>query len=157
RDGMEGNDVWDLVPKRGFVFAKACQAAGYNEVGPVPVALDHHCVDCGWCTTGCMFGAKRTPNKVYIPAAQAQGARFLAQHTAQTIEPSLLSRPYKVHAIDLTTRAAKTFIAKVVILAAGTLNTPVILLRSKFRFPLRWERLSPQVGKKLSANGDAAY
>lgn len=157
RDGMTGSRVWDLAPKRGYVFAKACQAAGYNEVGPVPVALDHRCVDCGWCTTGCSFGAKRTPNKVYIPAAQAQGARFLTQHAAQTIEPSFLSSSYKVHAVDLTTRAAKTFVAKVVILAAGTMNTPVILLRSKFRFPPRWDRLSPRVGAKLSANGDAAY
>ncbi|MBI1745544.1 MAG: GMC family oxidoreductase [Acidobacteria bacterium] len=157
QDGEAADHTWDLVPKRGYAFAKACQAAGYNEVSPVPVALDHRCVDCGWCTMGCIFGAKRTPDKVYIPAAQAQGARFLTEHEAKTIEPEFLSDHYKVHAVDMVNRQSKTFVAKVVVLAAGAMNTPVILQRSKFRFPRLWDRLSRQVGKKLSANGDAAF
>jgi choline dehydrogenase-like flavoprotein len=156
RDGTGQAGIWDLVPKRGAIFAQACKAAGYDEVSPVPVALNDRCVNCGWCSLGCQFGAKRTPEFVYIPAAQASGARFLTQHDAKSLEPIPLSDRYRVHAVDTRSQTAKTFVARVVILAAGTMATPVILLRSKARWPLQWSGLSDQVGRKLSINGDYA-
>jgi choline dehydrogenase-like flavoprotein len=154
QDGTGDPGIWDLVTKRGYIFSEACKASGYNQVSPVPVALNN-CTNCGWCTTGCKFGAKRTPEHVYLPPARDHGARIFVEHDVRTIEPA--GERYRVRAFDMRTRSERTFTAKVVILAAGAMYSPVILHRSQASFARLWDRLSPQVGKKLSIDGDLGF
>jgi cholesterol oxidase len=102
------------------------------------------CTGCGDCVTGCNHGAKLTVPMTYLPLAKQAGAQIFTECRVTHVEPS-----WKVHFEhagkhhELQTRA--------VILGAGALGSPEILLRSA-RAGLE---LSRQVGRRFSGNGDA--
>ena len=82
---------------------------------------------CGYCTMGCRIGAKRSTLATYLQDAADQGARIVANadvqwiHTDQGRVTGVLAR---VGDLPLNVRA------RAVVLAAGALNTPALLLRS---------------------------
>ena len=149
--------TWNDVTYAGGVWASLCQRAGHT-CNPVPVAVElAECTNCGWMLNGCRFGAKRSMLMNYLPAALAHGAKIRPLHEVQTISPA--TTPGYRYRIAYSTvdaadyrqlRGGGAIEAKIVILAAGTLGTPVILQRSA---PL----LGPMpdaVGKHFSPNGD---
>jgi choline dehydrogenase-like flavoprotein len=82
---------------------------------------------------GCPFDAKRSVDRTYLPDALRAGAELYADCRAETIE--LRTRMKRVHGtvLDRETRAGRvpfTVDAPVVVVAAGAIHTPVILLRS---------------------------
>ena len=121
--------------------------SGRNEYG-VP---QRPCRACGNCTTGCNRFAKRTLYMNYLPMARNAGADIFAQKKVKWIERRA-GGGWRVYGEDDEAGYASPFAldAANVVLAAGSINTPEILLRSK----TRGLRLSPRVGSRFSCNGD---
>ena len=120
---------------------------GLNEYG-VP---QRPCRACGNCTTGCNRLAKRTLYMNYLPMARNAGAAIFVQKKVKWIE-HIPGGGWRVHGEDDEGGQAWPFTldAANVVLAAGSINSPEILLRSE----THGLRLSPRVGSRFSCNGD---
>lgn len=148
---------WTDVSYAGGVFAAACRNAG-RTCNPNPVAVDlTACTNCGWMMNGCQFGAKRSMLLNYLPAAESHGAKIRPLHEVQHIA----RRPFGEHRYrihyrviseqDYTQHVDQGLIdAKIVVLAAGTMGTPVILKRSQVLLG----GVPHAVGRHFSGNGD---
>ncbi|HZN70155.1 MAG TPA: GMC family oxidoreductase [Micromonosporaceae bacterium] len=146
---------WDKVPYAGGLFAAACAHAG-RTANPVPAAIDtDECTNCNWMMAGCRFDAKRSLLLNYLPAALAHGAEIRPKHEVQSLTRTDDGR-YRVHyriVDDVDYRVlhdSGTIEAAIVVLAAGTAATPVILQRSE-------PELGPMphaVGRYFSGNGE---
>ncbi len=83
--------------------------------------------ECGYCTMGCRIGAKQSTLLTYLQDAADRGARFITGAHVDSVNweggrmTGLVARVGRSH---LRVRA------RAVVLAAGALNTPAILLRS---------------------------
>ena len=117
---------------------------GVNHVG-VPQTP---CVNCGDCMTGCNYGAKNTVLMNYLPDAAKHGAEIYTQLSVRHVERR--GERWAVHCVDGETHEPVVLETDVVILAAGTLGSTEILLRSGEAGLL----LSPHVGSRFSGNGD---
>jgi choline dehydrogenase-like flavoprotein len=129
-------------------------AAGQNDQG-----LDHQpCIGCGDCVTGCNFRAKNTLAMNYLPHAKRKGAHLYTGATVLYVEPADGSGGARWSvAFRLTSEKQPGRVphphrvrARHVVFAAGTLGSPEILMRSR----ARGLRLSRQLGKRFSGNGD---
>lgn len=148
---------WSDVPYAGGLFAAACHRAG-RSCNPVPVAVElARCTNCNWMLSGCRFGAKRSMLLNYLPGAQAAGAEIRPLHEVQTISPAVApGYRYRVtyHVLDgddYRKRVSSGAVeAKIVVMAAGAVGTPVILQRSA---PLLGG-MPRAVGRYFSGNGD---
>lgn len=120
------------------------------------------CRYCGFCTFGCAFGAKQSLMMNYLPRARHFGALLWKNKLVTAIRP-LPGGVYRVYFKQCVTgsfvvgvspsSASETYVdARAVVLAAGALNTPKILLQSKKRGFL--PALSSHVGSHLTGNGD---
>lgn len=121
-----------------------------NNVNHVGVA-QFPCVGCGDCASGCNYSAKSTLIMNYLPDAKNHGAGIFTQARVQRIART--DEGWRVHGERIDRKgngAAFTVSATIVILAAGTLGTTEVLLRSR-EYGLR---LSPQLGHHFSTNGD---
>ncbi|HMV86017.1 MAG TPA: GMC family oxidoreductase [Blastocatellia bacterium] len=110
------------------------------------------CLDCGDCVTGCNVGAKNTLYMNYLPVAARQGCDIFTKTEVKWIE-KLSDGGWRVHGVrykELNFTDDFTLEAGNIILAAGSLGTPEILLRSEFH----GLSLSPKVGTQFSGNGD---
>lgn len=146
---------WDQVSFSGGVFAAACHHTG-RTCNPVPLAVDMtKCTGCGWQLNGCTFDAKRSMLLNYIPAACAYGAQVRPLHEVQHLGPATTSGyrysvGYTVYDTSGAVVSTSSIEAKIVILAAGSLGTPVILQRSAAALGA----MPAAVGKHFSSNGD---
>ncbi len=99
------------------------------------------CVRSGFCGQGCRYDAKQGTQQVYLPRALAHGATLYADARAERIDA--VSRAATVNALPMkrvtatvrargtpTSVAALTLEAPVVIVAAGAVETPLLLQRS---------------------------
>jgi len=118
------------------------------------------CTACGDCCGGCNVGAKNTVALTYLPDAVNHGAELFTQAKVTKITKAPGSGSWTVEVIRLDTPAGKSsgrgktaaikVTAPVVILAAGTLGSTEILLRSaEAGLPV-----SGRLGERFSANGD---
>ncbi|HEX5416766.1 MAG TPA: GMC family oxidoreductase N-terminal domain-containing protein, partial [Chloroflexota bacterium] len=124
-----------------------------DRVNPVGVA-QKACVLCGDCITGCNHGAKNTVVMNYLPDAKNHRAEIFTGVSVRYLERK--DGRWLVHyqllasgaePLDAPTRVVA---AAIVVLAAGTLGSTEILLRSRERgLPL-----SDQLGERFSGNGD---
>ncbi len=145
--------------------SKALASAG-GVLGPAPVAApvavsfeaavnpagiaQPACTRCGDCCGGCNVGAKNTVATSYLPDAAAHGAKLFTSVTASHVEK--VGGRWRVHVTpsgqaNATPRVVE---ADIVILAAGTLGSTELLLRSREN----GLALSPRLGHRFSANGD---
>ncbi|MGZ4490341.1 MAG: GMC family oxidoreductase N-terminal domain-containing protein [Nocardioidaceae bacterium] len=148
---------WTDVPYPGGLWAAACDNAGHT-CNPVPLAVDlPRCTNCNWMLSGCRFGAKRSMLLNYLPAARAHGAQVRPLHEVQAI--SAATTPgYRFRVaystVDGTDYRRATgggsIEARIVVLAAGTMGTPVILKRSSVGLG----GVPDAVGRHFSPNGD---
>ena len=167
------------TPKAGFTpklknhlgTADALKRRGvWNaEAYPAPVAVtfasrrnaqgmqQHGCVQCGDCTTGCNVGAKNSLDMNYLPLAWAQGVLMFTQIDVDRIERE--QEGYRVHYLRRSGDLRGVFghgepgfvTARSVILAAGTMGTNEILLRSRAAGKIT---ASDWLGKGFSGNGN---
>jgi len=123
---------------------------GVNHVG----VEQHKCSLCGDCVTGCNYGAKNTTLMNYLPDARNFGAEIFTQVKVRYLErkDNRWVVYYQVAGLGREKfDAPLEFItADIVIVAAGTLGSTEILLRSKANgLPL-----SGQLGAGFTGNGD---
>lgn len=114
--------------------------------------LQAACTHCGDCVTGCKVGAKNTLDVNYLPLARNAGAEIFARMEVEWLE-RLADGRWRVHYLsrpDAVTVVRGQIIAGSVILAAGSLGSTQILLRSR----AQGLALSPALGTRFSANGD---
>jgi cholesterol oxidase len=118
-------------------------------VNPAGVAQPA-CTLCGDCCSGCNVGAKNTVAMTYLPDAKAHGAAIFTELSVTHIAKE--EGGWRVHFVASDDRGASpAFVdARTVVLAAGTLGSTEILLRSR-EYGLS---LSDRLGEKFSANGD---
>ncbi|MFL5913003.1 MAG: FAD-dependent oxidoreductase [Gaiellaceae bacterium] len=154
---------WKQVSKSGGLWAATLRAAGHT-CDRVPLAIDEgRCVNAKWCHTGCIFGAKNTLNTNYLASAERAGVRVRPNRQAESIRRSTTAGGYRYAVTasvmdnegDNPTRQAKPgqseeIECKVLILAAGAMGNPPLLMRSQPNLP----SLSNQVGKHVGGNGD---
>jgi cholesterol oxidase len=121
---------------------------GLNEHG-VPQTP---CIDCGDCVTGCNTGAKNTLYMNYLPIAKNAGAEIFTKTKVEWVE-KLADGGWRVHGRYYKNDFDSdpfTLDAKNVVLAASSINTTEILLRSE----MHGLRVSPALGTGFSGNGD---
>ncbi|MFE3542809.1 GMC oxidoreductase [Nocardia sp. NPDC059177] len=103
------------------------------------------CVECGDCMVGCKFGAKNTLVKNYLYLAEQAGAQVVPMTTVTAL------RPLPDGSWDIATertgawirKEPKTYTAKQVVLAAGTLGTQKLL------HAMRDEQVLPDLSDQL--------
>ena len=149
------------VPKTGLVFSLMMKQLGYT-CDRVPYAA-RGCIGSGFCITGCIYGAKQSLLRNYIPQAVAAGARIETDLEAVAIRlrdsivvgeggGSLPDLPYRYDVIleGRNHRRERIKVStKLLILAGGTVGTARLLLNSKEHLP----RLSSHVGRNIAFNG----
>ncbi len=111
------------------------------------------CVHCANCDIGCQVRAKNTLDINYLAVAENHGAEIKPLHVASYIEPT--SEGYCVYFERLVDgeKVAGSFTAEKVILAAGSLGSTELLLRSRDEYQTL-PNISRRLGLGWSANGD---
>ncbi|MCA9269070.1 MAG: GMC family oxidoreductase, partial [Planctomycetales bacterium] len=121
--------------------------------GTNPYGVPHRaCTDCGDCMTGCNVGAKNTIAMNFLPMARTNGADIFTQIEVQWIEklPDGGWRVYGMRYSDFERPEAIEIDAGAVVLAAGSIGSTELLLRSRER----GLALSDRLGEGFSGNGD---
>ncbi len=106
----------------------------------------HECVGSGYCILGCSYDAKQSMLITYVPKADAAGARIFANARAERIElQEGRARRVRGQIVDHdgTPRGTIDVRARVIVLAAGAIASPDLLLRSGLA------NRSGEVGKNL--------
>jgi cholesterol oxidase len=105
------------------------------------------CVACGGCMVGCRYGAKNSVDLTYLRRAEELGARVLAETEATRVVP-LPGGGFEVETQRPGRRGGEQRLrAEQVVLAAGTLGTLRLLLRSGLG--------GPGVGRGLRTNSES--
>ena len=110
------------------------------------------CQNLGRCDLGCPVHAKNTVDITYVAQAEKHGAEVRALHLATAVEPPAQEGGnWRISFKDLDGGERGTVEAPTVVLAAGALGSPRLLLKNKRHLP----NLSPALGSRFSGNGDA--
>lgn len=122
----------DEVNALNRIIRRGTQALGWS--GMLTQHNREACVQAGYCILGCSYDAKQSMLVTYVPRADAAGARIWADAQVEGIE-GVGGRVRRVHARALDTSGRPgprlTVDAPVVVLAAGAVATPDLLLRSR--------------------------
>lgn len=122
--------------------------------GPNAVGVDQDpCTCCGDCVTGCNVGAKNTLLMNYLPDAVGHGAAIYTEVDVDRLEKAP-DGSWVIWARDLAhdhrgEAEPRKLTAEMVVLAAGTMGSTGILLRSRDALAL-----SDTLGARFSGNGD---
>ena len=144
-DGIGEGDKWSYAP----VYVN------FDIDGPNHVGVEQKpCIACGECCAGCNYEAKNTTVMNYLPDARTHGAEIYTQVNVRYVEKQ--GETWLVHYNYFETGdedfdAPTRFIsADIVVLAAGTLGSTELLLRSAQNgLPV-----SALTGRHFSGNGD---
>ena len=164
---IQSTRKYDALSRLAEHMGAACQPApitvtqqdGLNAVG----IRQNACVGCANCVTGCNVGSKNTLSMNALPLAKSRGAKLYTGATVLSIEPQKNAKGWKVRfrltAMSKTVMHKEVFTlhADVVILAAGTLGSTEILLRSEKQYQEKHPNgrlFSEHLGKRFSTNGD---
>ena len=157
-----------ILPKLAVTFANAGEEAAVG----VPIREEHPnmygvprytCRLVGECDIGCNFGSKNTLDLNYLSEAKRLGAeiwplrevRALAPregggYVVRYVEHDLADEGRKIRTDDPRVRPLRELTCERLVLAAGTLGSTYLLLRSRDAFP----GLSPRLGSRFGGNGD---
>jgi cholesterol oxidase len=146
-------------------FAAAGARAG-RRAEPLPIAVhfgdprehpfsgvpQEGCQNLARCDIGCPIHAKNTIDITYIARAESLGAEVFPLHTAQRIDPpERRGGHWRIGFRDRDEGRSGAVEAPMVVLAAGALGSPRMLLENRRRLP----NVSPALGTRFSGNGDA--
>lgn len=130
----------------------------FDETVNAANVLQPACTLCGDCCAGCNVGAKTTVQLSYIADAYQHGAEIFTELTVRTVKRGddglwHVTVRATIPDTDPDEGISRDIViaAPTVILAAGTLGTTEILLRSQ----AEGLALSNQLGKRFTGNGDA--
>ena len=141
--------------KNNQILAEGARKLGYsNKAVPQNTGGNQHY--CGYCTLGCGSAEKQGPVVSFLPDAERAGAQFLegfdarqvifsnirGKRTATGVEGIWTSRDSN-HGVSGKDRVSRRVIikAKRVIVSSGTLQSPLLLLRSGLK--------NPHIGRNL--------
>ncbi len=110
--------------------------------------LQPACTLCGDCCSGCNVGAKNTVAMNYLPAARSHGAELLTNAEVRALTSG--DGAWTLQGRHSTTHIPFELKSSTVVLAAGSLGSTEILLRSR-ELGLS---VSDRLGRDLSGNGD---
>lgn len=151
------------APQRFRAF-EALSGPGTLREAPITVALKPQasgdgvqldaCLHCGDCATGCNHNAKVSLDTNLLARARRLGARVVTGATACQLSPAADAWDVAVAHTDEQAQRREgrphTLRTRRVIVAAGTLGSTELLLRSRSAgLPL-----SPRLGERFSGNGD---
>jgi cholesterol oxidase len=128
-----------------IAFSDGATPAGVKQVA---------CTQCGDCMGGCNVGAKTTVHSTYLADAANHGAQMFTQVLVRAVEPTGDDRWRVIYVRqDEASRTVpvRLVTARYVVLAAGTLGSTEILMRSRER----GLSVSDRLGKSFSTNADA--
>ena len=149
-DQMGVGDTFTLAPL-GIHFGKGegVESADpyFGGVGPARSG----CTNCGSCMTGCRHNAKNTLPKNYLGLAEKAGAQVFPLTTVTGLE-QLEDGKWKVTAKSTNGVGRSTFIARDVVMAAGTYNTQKLMHRFK---ATSLPRISDILGNLSRTNSEA--
>ena len=146
-------------------FAAAGRRAG-KTADPLPLAVhfgearkhpfsgvaQEGCQNLGLCDLGCPVHAKNTVDITYIARAEAHGAEIHPHHLVTDLAPpDQAGGRWRVGFRSLPDGDEGSVEAATLVLAAGTLGSPRLLLQNRRHLPA----LSPALGSRFSGNGDA--
>jgi len=126
------------------IIRTGAQRLGYS--GLVARHNREGCIGAGYCILGCSYDAKQSMLITYVPRASTAGARIYANARAERIEAEGRRVRRVLGSVvdhDGRRRGSIEVKAKVVVLAAGAVGSPDLLLRSQIA------NGSGQVGKHL--------
>ena len=132
-----------------------CMALDEHAVSPAGLPLDR-CIACGDCATGCNHGAKQSLDTNLLVQAWQNRVEIVTGATVLRVERDEAGGRWRVlvnHTDEhLRARQVEPFVlsARRVILAAGTLGSTEILMRSRHA----GLALSDRLGQGFSGNGD---
>ena len=147
------------VPKSGLVFSLMMKRLGYS-CDRARYAV-RNCLGSGFCTTGCIYGAKQSLHLNYLPQAIEAGATMVCGIEALSIHPlgdprvttaarDLRRLPARYEVLCRTTQGGLVrYRARLVILGGGTVGSARLLLNSRPFLGL----LSTEVGRNIAFNG----
>ena len=157
-DDGERDELFEEVEEAIGVESTPANIAGHNSTivrrGFAALGVDHgymprnapQCVGCGTCQTGCPVGAKATADLTWLPRFLRAGGRVYADTRATHIDvdggrargiEAVMTGPGDDHVASFSFDAGRT------ILAAGAIDTPLLLLRQNLA------NSSGQVGRNL--------
>ena len=124
-------------------------------------AQRYTCRLCGECNIGCNYGSKNSLDYTYLSLARRAGADIRTRCEVRSFEPLGDGQGFQVRYVshegvadgekrDTSTLLLHTLKAGRLILSAGALGTPYLLLKNRASFPALSERL----GTRFGANGD---
>jgi len=138
-------DDEQYLGQNNLLMRRACQAIGWE--GQVVRRNSRNCKGCGLCMSGCIEGAKLSTDRTFVPAFLELGGEL---YTDCRIEEILIEAGKAVGVagwvLDRKTEQPKHRLearARAVILACGTMGTPVLLQKN------RLANSSGLVGKNL--------
>jgi cholesterol oxidase len=157
-----------ILPKLAVTFANA----GEEPAVGVPIREEHPnlhgvprytCRLVGECDIGCNFGSKNTLDLNYLSEAKRLGAEIWTLREARSLAPregggylvryvehDVADEGRKIKTDDPRVRPLRELTCDRLVLAAGTLGSTYLLLRSRDAFP----GLSPRLGSRFGGNGD---
>lgn len=134
-----------IAPRVAVSFAANVNPAGIEQPA---------CTGCGDCCGGCNVGAKNTIAMTYLPDAKRHGAELFThasvRHVSRKADGRWLVTVERSDGKAIDGMPEVIITAAAVILAAGTLGSTEILLRSR----ARGLKVSDRLGERFSANGD---
>lgn len=122
----------------------------FNGLGPIRKG----CVECGGCMVGCRENAKNTLDMNYLWFAEKMGLEIIPETRAEKI--IFNDNTYTVETRRLTSfllPERKSFRAKGIVVAAGTLGTMELLLKQKFKYGTL-AGLSEMLGHEIRTNAE---
>jgi cholesterol oxidase len=147
---------WQLPPLAISFASKPGSEPGLNlpivepSYGNVHGAARRTCRLCGECDMGCNDGSKNSLDHTYLSAAKHHGADLRTLHEVWQVR----QRAGGGYAVDYVmhdgSAGVRTIECDRLVLAAGTLGTTYLLLRSRNGLP----GLSSALGRRFSGNGD---
>jgi choline dehydrogenase-like flavoprotein len=127
-----------VVNANNASLRRGCEALGYDWS---PIARNSHGCDttqCGYCTFGCRVGGKQSTTVTFLADAQRTGDTMIVARCAATRITMTNGRVTGVAAIarDETGRETEVTVrAPTVVVAAGGIHSPGLLLRSGLTLP----------------------
>ncbi|ODQ82427.1 hypothetical protein BABINDRAFT_159023 [Babjeviella inositovora NRRL Y-12698] len=112
--------LYDGAEKLGYKVKKIPQNTG-NQAHP-----------CGMCHIGCRYGIKQGGVACWLKDAALHGCKFAAEATVQAIVQKQ-GRATGVTVCDNATGKTYTICARTVVVASGSLHTPLLMKRSGFK------------------------
>lgn len=147
------------IPPRAEVMDKVCKKMDPDMDLRNLMVGSEDCKKCGWCTMGCKFGAKKDMAQTYIPEAIDAGVFFAERCKAMFVKKAF--NGYEVYYSRTTSTdrdyhlvtgwPLNSIWARKVVIAAGSPESPALLMRS--RPFLNWFPDS-DLGQGISGNGD---